>query len=217
MGVPSAVQSALFSLSNVLIQTGVNSFGSDAVAGSSTGTNVEVMAFLVVDAIGQAATIFAGQNMGAKKYKRLPRVLGVSLMLSVGICAVLSTFGCLLRRELIGLFTTEPAIIEYGASKLWILLSCYALVCLMNVTAGYLRGCGYSMMPTIVSLLGVCALRVVWMYTAFVWFPSYDTLMWCYPFTWLMTGSANIICYFAVCRKKLKRLAGEHSESEVAA
>lgn len=201
IGVPAALQSALFSISNVVIQSGVNSFGSAAVAGNSAASNIESMVYLIVDSLGQAATIFAGQNMGAKKYERLPKVLHACLILSTLLMAAAGVLCCLLREPLVRIFATESDVVRFGAERLFIQLSTYTLVGVMCVASGLIRGMGYSILPTVVSLLGVCALRVAWMYTAFAWKPTFVVLMLCYPFTWLVTSAAHMICYFIVKRR----------------
>ena len=139
--------------------------------------------------------------MGAKKYERLPKVLHACLILSTLLMAAAGVLCCLLREPLVRIFATESDVVRFGAERLFIQLSTYTLVGVMCVVSGLIRGMGYSILPTAVSLLGVCALRVAWMYTAFAWKPTFVVLMLCYPFTWLVTSAAHMICYFIVKRR----------------
>lgn len=206
LGIPAAIQSALFSFSNVVIQSGVNSFGSAAVAGSSAGSNIESMIFLIADSMGQTATVFAGQNVGAKQYRRVPRVLGACTLLSTAMVAAAGGACCVFREQLVSIFNTDPEVIRFGAERLLVQLSTYTLVAVMNSLSGLIRGLGYSMMPTIVSLVGVCALRMVWVYTVFPLFSdSFIMLMMCFPVTWFVTAMGHLVCYLTVVRRKLKK------------
>ena len=206
LGVPAALQSAMFTLSNVIIQSGINSFGSSAVAGASAASSIESIVFLVADSISHAATIFAGQNMGAKKYDRVPRVLSSCLLLSVVLVQAFAVLVILLRVPLVSLFAQDEEVIRFGAERLRVQLFAYLLVGVMNTTSGVIRGMGYSVAPTVVSLVGVCGLRVAWMYTVFAWHHTFETLILCFPFTWLVTSVMNLICY-GVVRRKLRRNA----------
>lgn len=204
LGIPAAIQSALFSFSNVVIQSGVNSFGSAAVAGCSAGSNIESMIFLIADSLGQTATVFAGQNMGAKKYRRVPRVLGACVLLSTAMVAVAGGVCCVFREPLVSIFNTDPEVIRFGSDRLLVQLSAYTLVSVMYSLSGLIRGVGYSVMPTVVSLVGVCLLRMVWVYTVFPMFSdSFIMLMMCFPVTWVLTALGHLACYLTVVRRRL--------------
>lgn len=204
VGLPAGFQGAMFALSNVLIQSALNTFGSAAIAGSSAAGNIEGFIYVLMNAMHQAAITFCGQNMGAKNYKRIPQILRACLLVTL-IIYVVGCGGIMLFCEpLLRIYNTDPLVLEYGQRKAVITIGTYFFCGAMDVACGQLRGMGYSLGPTLVVLLGVCALRVVWLYTAFAWWNSFDMLFISYPVTWCVTFLALLACYFAA-KKKLPR------------
>ena len=204
IGIPAGLQSSMFSISNVLIQSAINSFGAAAIAGNTAAASIEGFATTVSNSISQAALTFSSQNMGAEKYARVRRVLLVCLAatfvggLTLGL--LIYTFGT----PLLALFNTDPAVIASGLVRVRHNMPLYVLFCMQDTFVGQLRGVGYSLLPTITSLSGICLLRVVWLYTAFAASPTLDTLYLSYPVSWAATLFALIVCYAVVVRKMPK-------------
>lgn len=204
IGIPAGLQSSMFSISNVLIQSAINSFGAAAIAGNTAAASIEGFATTVSNSISQAALTFSSQNMGAEKYARVRRVLLVCLAatfvggLTLGL--LIYTFGT----PLLALFNTDPAVIASGLVRVRHNMPLYVLFCMQDTFVGQLRGVGYSLLPTITSLSGICLLRVVWLYTAFSASPTLDTLYLSYPVSWAATLFALVVCYAVVVRKMPK-------------
>lgn len=216
VGLPAGLQGSLFSISNVLIQSSVNSFGTIAVAGNSTGGNLEGFVYTSMNAIHQAALTFASQNLGAGKVKRVRRSLWVCLATVTVIGLAMGGLFYLFGRPLLALYNNDPTpdpetmmtVIDYGMKRLGYILPTYFLCGLMDVAVGSLRGIGYSIMPMIVSLTGACLFRVVWILTVFAATPTLDILYISYPISWALTFSVHMLCYAFVARPKLHRLEG---------
>ena len=202
IGVPAGLQGALFSISNVLIQSSVNSFGSIAMAGNTAASNLEGFVYTAMNAFHQTAISFTSQNYGARNYKRIKQtaiwcqvlVFAVGLVFGVGVY--------LMGGVLLQLYSTDPAVIEYGIVRLLYISVPYFLCGMMDVIVGSVRGMGYSIMPMLVSLTGVCVFRVVWIYTIFQQHRTLETLYISYPITWTLTFVAHTICFVVAFRKK---------------
>lgn len=201
IGLPAGLQSSMFSISNVLIQSAINSFGAAAIAGNTAAASIEGFATTLSNALSQAALTFSSQNMGAGKYARVRRVLVVCLAATLigGLCMglLIDTFGT----PLLALFNTDPDVISCGLIRVSHNMPPYFLFCLQDTFVGLLRGIGYSLLPTVTSLSGICLLRIVWLYTAFAASPTLDTLYLSYPVSWAATLAALIACYAVVIRK----------------
>ncbi|MBP3701513.1 MAG: MATE family efflux transporter [Lachnospiraceae bacterium] len=205
IGIPAGLQGALFSISNVLIQSSVNSFGSIAMAGNTAASNIEGFIYTAMNALYQTAISFTGQNYGARNYKRIGRILLICEGLVILVGLVLGNAAYLFGDTLLWLYTTEAEVIPYGMLRLSFIATTYALCGMMDVIVGSLRGIGYSVMPMFVSLTGACLFRVVWIYTIFQHFRSLETLYISYPISWTLTFSAHLICFLIVFRKLLRR------------
>jgi len=205
IGIPAGLQGALFSISNVLIQSSVNSFGSVAMAGNTAAANIEGFIYTSMNALHQTAISFTSQNYGARNYKRIGRILILceGLVLLVGL--VMGNGAYLMGNTLLRLYTTEAEVIPYGMLRLSIIASTYALCGMMDVIVGSLRGIGCSLLPMFVSLTGACLFRVVWIYTVFRQFYSLQTLYLSYPISWILTFSVHLICFIVVYRKMGQR------------
>jgi putative MATE family efflux protein len=198
IGLPAGIQGSFFSISNVIIQSTINSFGSVVMAGNSASANIEGFLYCAQDAFSQAAMASVSQNMGARKYDRTKKVVGICTILEFSVSVALCLFSITFRRQLVGVYTSDPAAIEAGAVRLLINGAVYFTNGLMNMAAGAIRGHGYSLMPMFVTLLGVCAFRIVWIYTVFAATPTLTVLYMSYPISWSMTSIAHYICYFTV-------------------
>ncbi|MCM1168211.1 MAG: MATE family efflux transporter, partial [Ruminococcus sp.] len=212
VGLPAGFQGTIFSLSNVVIQSSINSFGSDAVvSGNSAASSVEGFIYMAMNTFYQAAISFTGQHMGAKKYGRIPKILTCSLLCVTATGLILGWTAFILGRPLLGIYSNSPEVIDAGMTRLSVIATTYALCGMMDVMVGMLRGLGYSIMPMIVSLLGACGLRILWIMTVFQ-LPEYHsprTVYLSYPMSWGITLLAHVICFITVWRR-LKRRESEY-------
>ena len=204
IGVPAGLQGALFSVSNVLIQSSVNSFGSVAMAGNTAASNIEGFVYTSMNAFHQTAISFTGQNYGARNYKRIGRILLICQLLVIAVGLLFGNAAYLLGDKLLLLYSSEPEVITYGLLRMSIICTTYCLCGMMDVMVGSLRGMGYSVMPMLVSLTGACLFRILWIYTVFREIPTLQCLYWSYPVSWGLTFLAHLLCFVVVYRKLLK-------------
>lgn len=203
IGLPAGIQSVLFNISNVTIQSTVNAQGSIVMAGNAASANLEGFAYVVMNAVAQATLTFSSACRGAQNYPRVRRVLWVSLAaagvsgLAVGLLFLV--FGNTLLR----IYNTDPQVLEWGMVRLSLIMPTYFLCGLMDVCASQMRGTGYSITPMIVSLSGACLLRLVWVFTIYTMHPTMQTLYFSYPVSWLLTFLAHLVCYLFLARPKL--------------
>ena len=207
IGLPAGLQGSLFSISNVLIQSSVNSFGSLVVAGNGVASNLEGFVYTAMNAQHQAAMTFASQNYGARKPDRVRKTMWCCLGSVTVIGVAMGLVFLLLGPQLIGLYNSEPQVIEYGMIRMRIILPTYFFCGLMDVMVGQLRGVGYSVMPMVVSLTGACLLRIVWIMTIFSWDRTLTILYLSYPVSWATTFAIHFACYWLIARKKVRALA----------
>lgn len=215
VGLPAGFQGTIFSLSNVVIQSSINLFGDTVVSGNSAASSVEGFIYMAMNTFHQAAISFTGQHMGAKKYPRIPKILVSSLLCVTVTGLVFGWTAFLLGRPLLGIYSNSSEVVDAGMVRLSIIATTYALCGMMDVMVGMLRGLGYSIMPMIVSLLGACGLRILWIATVFQ-IPEYHsprTVYLSYPMSWGITLLVHIICYVIVWRR-LKRRESEYFVKE---
>ena len=187
IGLPAGIQGSVFSLSNVVIQSSVNSFGSTVIAGNAAAMNVGNFVYQAMNTFQQAITCFAGQNIGARKPSRVITSMKVCMFWAVLFGTVLGLLSCVFGRQLLSLYSADAQVIAAGLERLYIVCGPYFLCGIMDVMTGVLRGIGYSLLPMIVSLLGACAFRVLWVMTIFRAAPSMGCLMASYPVSWTLT------------------------------
>lgn len=202
IGIPAGLQGSIFSISNVLIQSSVNSFGSIVMAGNTAAANIEGFVYMAMNALHQTALSFTGQNMGAGNHKRIYRIMWICLGLVTLIGVVMGNGAYLLGNILVGIYSADAEVIQYGIIRLSVICTTYFLCGLMDVMVGVLRGMGYAVMPMIVSLTGACGLRVLWVFTVFAANRSLLVLYLSYPVTWTVTFVAHLVCFMIVKRKK---------------
>lgn len=198
IGAPAGLQGMVFSLSNVCIQTAINGFGSDAVAGSAAAVNFEFFTYFVTSAFSQAAVTFTSQNYGAGEYKRCKKIFKVSMLSGLCVTAIMSIIFVLGRGFFIRFYTGNTKVIEYALVRMVHveLLACMPV--LYEVGAAGLRGIGYSLLPAILTMVGSCAFRFVWVYTVFKKYDSYQMLMNVYPVSWTITAFLVLLSYFII-------------------
>lgn len=207
IGLPAGFQGIVFSLSNVVIQSSVNSFGAVVVAGNSSASNIEGFVYFAMNSFYQASLSFTSQNVGAGKIERVGKVAlcAQACVLIVGL--VLGNVVLLFGRPLLGIYSSNPEVIDAGITRLSIIARTYALCGMMDVMVGSLRGMGYSIMPMLVSMIGACGLRILFIMTLFQ-IPQLHTmsaLYSCYPVTWIVTFAAHVICYVWAKNKMMKK------------
>lgn len=209
IGLPAGVQGMLFSLSNVCIQSSVNSFGATIVAGNSAASNIEGFVYVAMNAFYQATISFTSQNVGARRYERVNRILWTAQGCVIAVGLLLGVGAWFFGEPLLGLYTNSAPVVEAGMVRLAIISVPYALCGMMEVVVGSLRGLGKSVMPMIVSLLGACVFRLVWLATVFQieQFHTIEVIYISYPISWILTTLVHFIC-FAVVRRKLAKQWG---------
>lgn len=201
VGVPAGLQGALFSLSNVMIQIGINKFGSDCTAGNSAAMNFEFIAYFVVASFAQSATTFMSQNYAAGQYDRCRKITKIAMAGAVGFCAVLSiTFG-IFRVPLLGIITDDPSVIAFGATRMLLITMLEPMTASYEVTGASLRGFGHSLSPAIISLIGCCVVRLIYMLIIFNIMTEFWQLLIIYPISWVITGTGMIVTYIINSRK----------------
>ena len=187
IGVPAGLQNALFSISNVIIQSNVNAFGSDAMAGISAGSNYDAYIYTATNGFAQAAMTFISQNVGAKKKTHLRRIWLITVASAAVAAVTLQTLGWVFRTGIVSLFSTDPAVIAVGSQRMALIMPFFVFCCLLDVTCGAVRGLGRSFQIMLVSLFGACGLRLIWV---FFFLPMQRTLPFLYvsyPLSWGIT------------------------------
>lgn len=209
IGLPAGLQGSMFSISNVLIQSSINSFGDVFVSGNAAAGNIEGFAYVAMNAFHQTAVNYIGQNVGAKQYKRAKQVLWTCLGSVSVVAALVSTAICVFSRQLLGIYITDSAqAIEYGVVRLMFVSGPYILCGLMDVSTGALRGMGAAVTPMLISVLGVCGIRLGWIYTIFQ-LPQFHTpecLYLSYTVSWLITFAAQLIAFNLVYRRHIAQI-----------
>ena len=204
-GLPAGIQGSVFSISNVLIQSSINSFGSVVMAGSAAAANIEGFVYVAMNAFYQAAISFTGQNVGGQRYERIGKTLLVCEGYVIGVGILLSTIALTFATPLLSIYTDDPTVVQYGITRMHYICATYFICGMMDTVVGSLRGMGSSFVPMITSLLGACAFRVIWIFTVFVANRSLETLYISYPISWVLTLTAHLICYHFIRKKYPKR------------
>lgn len=205
IGLPAGMQGAIFSVSNVLIQSSVNSFGSIAMAGNAASANIEGFVYNAMNAVYQTNLSFTSQNIGGKKYTRVNRILFACLG-TVTVVGMILGFGAYaIGDELLLIYSTDPEVIRFGMLRMSIIATTYFTCGWMDTMVGSLRGMGYSVLPMIVSLTGACGLRILWIFTIFAQQRTLTSLYISYPVSWVITTGVHMLCYFLIKRKLPKK------------
>ena len=203
IGIPAGLQGMVFSFSNVLLQTAINGYGSDAIAGSAAALNFEYYCYFVISAFNGAAISFIGQNYGAGNKERVRRIYWICLTLSVVCCGVLNELFVWQRHFFLSFFSNDPNVQTYGATRMGIVLAWQFIASSYEISASSLRGMGRSMLPTILTVFGTCLLRIVWVYVVCPIWHTYDVIMLVYPVSWCITGIMVCTAFYLFARKKL--------------
>ncbi len=203
VGLPAGIQGSIFSISNVLIQSAINSFGSIVMAGNAAAANIEGFIYTTMNAVYQADMTFTGQNVGARKPERLDKILRSSVFLVSMFGIVLSLIVVSFGSFFVGIYDKDPEVIKMGILRLELICSLYFTCGIMDVMVGHMRGMGYSILPMIVSLVCVCGFRIAWIYTVFVQHHTLQMLYISYPISWILTALIHFVTFLFI-RKKVK-------------
>ncbi len=203
IGLPAGFQGIMFSFSNVIIQSSVNSFGAITIAGNAAAVNLEGFVYTAMNGFSQGSLTFCSQNMGAGKIDRIKKAVYTSQVCIFVIGALLGGLFLLLRKQLNGFFSNSPEVIEAGVKRFWVIMTTYYLCGMMDGMSNIIRGIGHSLAPVITSLCGACLYRIIWIFTIFQ-IPQFHTI-YCiyitYPISWLFTFIANVILYIHYMKK----------------
>ena len=209
IGLPAGIQGTVFSLSNVVIQSAINSFGTAVIAGSSAASSIEGFVYVSMNSVSQTCVTFVGQNYGAGDEKRVLRVILECLGIVTVVGLVLGNLAYTFSAPLLGIYTDSADAIAAGTLRLFWVCCPYFLCGIMDSLTGGLRGLGKSTVPMIVSLIGACATRLIWIATYFQINRTQNVLFFSYPGSWLLTLTAHTICLTIVYRSWVKRKSSE--------
>ena len=204
IGLPAGMQGAIFSISNVLIQSSVNSFGSIAMAGNTASSNIEGFVYTAMNAVYQTNLSFTSQNLGGRKYSRINKIMYICLGVVTAVGVILGFTAVAAGDGLLHIYSSDPEVLHYGMLRLEIICGTYFLCGIMDCMVGSLRGLGYSIIPMFVSLTGACGFRVLWVFTVFAAYRSLDVLYLSYPVSWAITALAHMVTFHKI-RRKLPR------------
>ena len=208
IGIPAGFQGACFSIANIMIQSSLNSFGSDVIAGNTVAAQCETFLFISSTSFGQAAISFISQNLGGKQYRRIRKTLKYCLCSSITLTLGLVLCLYIFRINVLSLFNTNPAVIAGGLLRFSIILPFLWICCFMEMFISTLRGLGYSAAPTIIMIIGICIYRIIWNETVFRMFPQIRVLLFSYPISWTIVAvGAGIYCFIV-----LKKITGKSQE-----
>ncbi len=212
IGIPAGLQSSLFSISNVIIQSSVNSFHDMAlVAGNTAAMTIENYVYTLMTSFTSAAMTFVGQTVGAERYDRIPKVALRCILIVTGVGIGAGALAYLFRAPLLSVFSSSEdvnaaAAASFGSIRILFICVPYFLCGLMDVITGILRGMGSSTLPMIITIVGVCGLRILWIYTVFEYWHTLPVLYFSYPLSWFVTAAAQLILFFVVKRRLFRRV-----------
>ena len=217
MGVPAGLQGILFSLSNTVIQSSVNSFGKTVMAGNAAADNIDMFIYASINAFYQANISFTSQNLGAGRIDRTHPIMLRAISCAVVVSSLLGGLTTFFGPRLLGIYSDSPDVIAAGMIHIRIVCIPYALCALMDVIVGSIRGMGYAVMPMLVTLIGACGLRLVWIATLFQVpaFHTIQTVYLSYPISWTVTFLAHLVCYCLVLRRLKRRMGAAETTPDV--
>ena len=200
IGIPAGVQGACFSLSNIVVQSGVNSLGAAAIAGSTAEITVEWLIYSVVFSMHHTTIAVVGQNYGARKTRRMIRSMYICAASTVIITLVGGWMLYWFAPQLIGIFSTDPDVIHWGLLRAKSIFTIYFILGIMDFASGALRGLGCSLLPAIATILGTCGARVLWVKLVFPHYRTMESLLLCYPVSWITVATVNIVLLVLICK-----------------
>ena len=208
LGVPSGISSCCFSLSNLFIQSTINTYGSIVIAGNTVSINVDGFIDTFSSSVGNTVVTVVGQNVGAKKYKRLKRAIGSGLLLGAGFMLAGALILAVVGEYIFGIFNSDPLVVESAMTRMWITSMTYFIVALMQAYGSALRGMGYSLLPMFVNLICTCLFRVFWLMWAYPLKPCVEMVYVAYPITWILSGVVQMILYYICFHRTVRKEIG---------
>lgn len=205
IGVPAGIQGAIFSVSNVFIQSGINSFGENAIAGSSLALNFEYFTYDIASAFAQAAVTFTSQNYGAGNLKRCKKIFWLCMLFGFIFTEILAVIFMVWDDFFVSIYTTSSAVAAYGLIRMHHVCSLEGITATYEVESAALRGMGKSVEPSIITIIGTVVFRLIWMVTIFRRIPTYEMLMNVYVASWIFTGIAIFIVYYQHMKKQERK------------
>ena len=188
IGLPAGIQTAVFAVANIVIQSAINSLGTIVMAASSAALNIEICVYDILNSFSQACTTFVGQNYGAGNLKRCRKILGLCIIEDAIATALMILFVILLGKTLLSLFNNDPRVINIGYTRLLIIFTAYTFSMLYENMSGYLRGFGISLLPAILTTIGVCGVRIIWISFVFPLRKTFSTIILAYPLSLSITA-----------------------------
>ncbi len=208
VGIPAGLQGTVFSISNVVIQSSINSFDSVCVTGSSAGNNIEGFIYIAMNAFYHTALTFVGQHVGAGKTKRLKKVVYLCLAYVTATGVILGLLAFVFKIPLLEIYIpNDPAAVVHGVRRMTVICTTYFLCGLMDTMTGCLRGLGSSVSPAVITMVGACGIRILWIMTVFQMWHTETVLYISYPVSWLLTFAAEFVAYLIVKKKLFKKLS----------
>lgn len=204
IGLPSGLQTVVFSLSTILLQSAINSLGVDAIAAASAAFNIEMYVYYAINSVGQACTTFVGQNFGAENEKRCRQGTKIALVQCIAVTAVFSAVALIFGRRLLALFNQDPAVIELGIVRLRIVITAEIVNGIVEILSSSMRGRGKSLQPAIITLVSVCSIRIFWVYSVFRAYPTFYTISLVFPVSWIINGAALFVAYVIFSKKNME-------------
>lgn len=201
IGTPAGVQSAVFCLSNIVIQSAINSLGADVMAASAAAFNLDILCYIFVNAFGQACTTFVGQNYGAGDMARCRRVGVITTAQNLVVCVIIGAPILYFSPSLLALFTSDVMVISYGVTRMGYIILAEPLNLAIEMISGYLRGFGNSLSPALITIVGICGFRILYVWAVFPAIPSFDCLMMVYPLSWFVTMVGLSVLLFKTRKK----------------
>ena len=209
IGLPAGLQSMVFSFSNVCVQTAINGYGSAAVAGAAISVNFDSFCYFFITAFCGAAITFTGQNFGAGNVMRCRHIFTICMIGGALTCFLGNMMFYTQRDFFLGLFTTDPQVVHYAVIRMsWVLIF-QPMTVSYEISAAAMRGMNYSLEPALLTILGTCVLRLVWVFFVGPIWPGFAQLMYCYPISWVVTGTMVMTCYIIVSRRAYRRIASQ--------
>lgn len=211
IGLPAGVQSAVFSFSNIVIQSAINSLGTVVMAASSAAYNIEIITYDILNSYSQACTTFVGQNYGAGKLERCKKTLFLCMIEGIALLAAAIAIILFFGKTLLAIFNDDPEVVETGYIRLMMIMLSHSFSLLYEVMSGYLRGFGISLTPAILTMLGVCGIRIAWIKLVFPHSRTFRTIMTAYPIS--LAATALLVLVALLCYHPARRLAKKRSRS----
>lgn len=201
IGVPAGVQGMIFSISNVVVQSSINSYGADAIAGSAAALNFEYYCYFLIQGFNGAAISFIAQNYGAGKLDRVRRIFWICMASSVAFCAAFNWLFAWQDNFFLNFFSSVPSVHHYGSIRMHMVLALQFIASSYEIAGSSLRGMGKSITPAVLTIFGTCLLRIAWVYLVCPRWEGYDVLMMVYPVSWALTGTLVLVAYWLATRK----------------